>query len=227
MRLLLLPLLVLTLTASCSRTLTDAERALVAPLHGDTLDTAPVRIRRNPLIGLFPITFDARPRTTCRERIGPPREGRITTSTGGIVLFERLILSPKAHLDDYAATFGPDEVLDLPAAMFLVHELTHVWQWQNRAITGYHPRKAFTEQITIDDPYLFDAAATEPFLSYGYEVQASLVEEYLCCATLDPEGARTDRLKTLLREVMPVAEPEVFARNVWVPYTEDLPGICS
>ncbi|SDZ14047.1 hypothetical protein SAMN05444004_106194 [Jannaschia faecimaris] len=222
-----LVLLALTSVAACTRPLTPAEMALVAPLHGPTLDTAAARITRAPGVGLFPITFDARPRTTCRERIVPPMTGRITAPTAGIVLFNRLFVSTPAHLPDYAAPFGPDQRLDLPAAMFLVHELTHVWQWQNRDLTGYHPARAFGEQVAMDDPYLFDANTSAPFLSHGYEVQASLVEEYLCCASLDPNGARTDRLKQLLREVMPVAEPEAFARPVWVPHEDDLPNICN
>ncbi|CTQ50305.1 hypothetical protein [Jannaschia donghaensis] len=217
--------LVFLLTA-CTRPLTPAETALVAPLHGPTLNTAAVRLTKAPIVGAFPITYDARPRTTCRERIGPPLTGRITVPTAGIALFNRLFLSTPVHLPDYAAPL-PDGRLDLPAAMFLVHELTHVWQWQNRAVTGYHPAKAFTEQVVLDDPYLFDADTVKPFLDQGYEVQATLVEEYLCCATLDPDGGRTDRLKSMLRQVMPVAEPQDFARDVWVPYTEDLPGICS
>lgn len=220
------PLLLILLLTACSRPLTPAEVALVAPIHGPTLDTAQVRIAKAPLVGAFPITFDARPRTTCRERIGPPRTGRLTVPTAGIALFNRLFLSSPVYLTDYAAPL-PDGRLDLPAAMFLVHELTHVWQWQNRDVTGYHPRKAFTEQIVIDDPYLFDADTVTPFLEQGYEVQATLVEEYLCCATLDPTGARTERIKTQLLAVLPVAEPAAFARDVWVPHTEDLPGICS
>lgn len=220
------PLLLLLLLTACARPLTPAEVALFAPLHGPTLDTAAVRLTKAPIVGAFPITFDARPRTTCRERIGPPLSGRITVPTAGIALFNRLFLGSPVYLPDYAAPL-PDGRLDLPAAMFLVHELTHVWQWQNRSFTGYHPRKAFAEQIVLDDPYLFDADTLTPFLHQGYEVQATLVEEYLCCATLDPGGARTERLKTQLRAVLPVAEPEVFARTVWVPQTEDLPGICS
>lgn len=219
-------LAVAAVLAACTRPLTPAETALVAPLHGPTLNTASVRLVRTPGVGLFPITYDARPRTTCRERIAPPITGRITVPTAGIVLFQTLFVSTPVHLPDYAATTGSDDRLDLAAAMFLVHELTHVWQWQNRVLTGYHPAKAFTEQVTLDDPYLFDAAIARPFLDHGYEVQASLVEEYLCCATLDPQGGRTDRLKTMLREVMPVAEPEAFARPVTIPYVADLPGIC-
>lgn len=215
----------LALLACTTRPLTEAERDLLAPLHGPTLATERVAIVRTPGIDLFPITFDARPRTTCRERIGRPREGRITVRTAGIVLFDTFFAAPDFARSDYAAEM--DGALDLPSAMFLAHEATHVWQWQNRDVTGYHPAKAFLEQATIDDPYLFDETTEARFLDFGYEVQASLVEEYLCCATLDSNGARTLRLHDLLRQVMPVAEPEAFPRRVTVPWGEDLPGICS
>ncbi|MEM8823464.1 MAG: hypothetical protein AAGF30_07635 [Pseudomonadota bacterium] len=219
-------LLALTLAAACGRPLTQAETALLQPLHGDTLDTARVRIVENPIVGAFPITFDARPRVTCRERIGRPREGRIVTRTAGLVLFNRVFTSSSATRDDYAAPL-PGGALDLPTAMFLVHEATHIWQWQNRDITDFHPVKVFSEQIIFDDPYLFEPGDHRPFLDQSYEIQASLVEEYLCCATLDPQGARTLRLRDQLRQAMPVAEPSAFARDVYVPYTEDLDGICA
>lgn len=212
--------------AACGRPLTPAETALLEPLHGDTLDTSRMRIAENPIVGAFPITFDARPRVTCRERIGPPLEGRIRTRTAGVVFFNQLLTASSVTLPDYAAPL-PDGSLDLPTAMFLVHEATHVWQWQNRDITGYHPIKGFSEQVIFDDPYLFEPGDPRPFLEQGYEVQASLVEEYLCCATLDPDGARTLRLRDQLRQVMPVAEPRAFARSVFVPYTEDLDDICA
>ncbi len=213
----------LALTACASRPLTPSEVALLGPLHGPTLDTRAVRIARAPVVGIFPITYDARPRTTCRERISPPLTGRITVQTGGITLFNRLFLSGEAWRGDYAA----DAPLALGDAMFIAHEATHVWQWQQRRLTGYHPVKAFTEQVTEDDPYLLDPLTRRPFLDHGYEQQASLVEEYLCCATLDPGGQRTTRLHDLLRQVMPVAEPAAFAREVTVPYSDDLDGICD
>ena len=111
--------------------------------------------------------------------------------------------------------------------MYLVHEMTHVWQWQNRRSTGYHPARAFAEQALIDDPYLFEDEPGRRFLDYGFEAQASLVEEYLCCATLDADGARTVRLRDLLRQVMPVADPEAFPRRVVVPWGRDLRGLCG
>ncbi len=223
MRHLLPAALILLLAACTSRPLTPAETALLAPLHGPTLDTRGMRLTRAPVISVFPIAYDPRPRTTCRERIAAPQTGRITVRTGGIVLFERLYLSGEAYRADYAA----GEPLDLTAAMFLAHEATHVWQWQNRRLTGYHPLRVFLEQVTQDDPYLLDPDPSRPFLAHGDEQQASLVEEYLCCATLDPDGRRTARLRDLLREVLPVAEPAAFARTVAVPYGDDLERICA
>ena len=217
-------LLLLLLAGCAARDLTPAETALVTPLLPD-LATKEVRITRSPLVGLFPITYDARPREACRERILPPIEGRIVASTAGIVLFQRLWTAPRWSLPDYAAPLGRH--LDLATAMFFAHEMTHVWQWQHRDLTGYHPARAFFEQIEIDDPYLFDAATPTAFLDRGFEEQASLVEEYLCCATLDPSGARTGRLHALLSEVLPVAPPDRFPRPVLVPYAEDLRDICA
>lgn len=219
----LLAALALTLgLAGCGRPLTGAERQLLAPIHGPTLDASRMRLVTAPGLGAFPITYDARPRTTCRERIAPPVTGRITARTGGLVLFQTLFLSREAARDDF--TGAP---LDLASAMFLAHEATHVWQWQNRRLTGYDPARALSEQVRLDDPYLLDPDDPRAFLQFGYEQQATLVEEYLCCATLDPEGIRTARLHRLLRQVMPAAPPQSFARRVLVPYGEELDGICS
>ena len=76
--------------------------------------------------------------------------------------------------------------------MFFAHEMTHVWQWQNRGVTGYHPFRAFAEHRSTKDPYLFDSDGPHQFLDYGYEQQASLVEEYSA-------AARSIRAETALR----------------------------
>jgi hypothetical protein len=222
-------LILCLLLAACARPLTEGERALLAPLHGPTLATERVRITQTPVIGAFPITYDPRPPVTCRERIaGPPPPGRIRVPTAGIVLFETLFLDDAIP----GADFASGEPLPLGRAMFFVHEMTHVWQWQNRRLTGYHPARALREQVTVDDPYLYaepDAdGRPRRFLDYGYEQQASLVEEYLCCATLAPEGARTERLRRLLAEVMPVQRPAAFARAVRLPDPEaEIGDVCD
>jgi hypothetical protein len=228
MRAILLLALCLPLLA-CGRPLTEAETAYVTQLKGDSFAAAPVRIARTPLIGLVTRTYPARPQVTCRERIWPPPDGStIEARTAGIVLFQTMWVRPAFWLPDYVAP--RDDRRSLAAAMFFAHEMTHVWQWQNRAITDYHPTRAFAEHVRIEDPYLFDPQDARRFLDYGYEVQASLVEEYVCCRALDPDGARTARLERLIGQVMPVAPLQSRADDVSeVPPWDgaDLAGVCS
>lgn len=201
----------------------------MAGLQGESFDPAPVRIARNRLVGVFEKTYPVRPRNTCRERIYPPPKGpTFTGSTAGIVLFQHLNARPANYLKDYVAR--PDGALNLAAAMFFAHEMTHVWQWQNRDVTGYHPFRAFAEQWTVEDPYLFDGDSRHRFLDFGYEQQASLVEEYVCCRALDPGGARTHRLERLLRQNMPLASrlDRLDGRVILVPWDGlERRGICS
>ena len=228
MRTLFLILLTLIL-AACGRPLTEAERAYMSEIQGPTFNPGPVRIVQNPLVGLFTQTYPTRPPTTCRERIFPPPEtATVSGQTAGIVFFNTLHLREDVVLPDY--TRLNDGTRGLVAAMFFAHEMTHVWQWQNRAVTNYHPFRAFWEHATIEDPYLFSNEDPRPFLSYGYEQQASLVEEYVCCRALDPTGARTARLEALIGQVMPVTPLQSRADDtgIRIPW-DDAPirGICS
>lgn len=213
------------LIAACGRPLSTPETDLASRVFGPTLDTAPVRLAQNGLVGGIARQMPVRPRTTCRERIAPPVTGSTFTSrVAGMVLFNRVHVRPNLYLDDYAQ--NRDGQLNLVAAMFLAHELTHVWQWQNRATTGYSPLRVGAEHWQDGDPYLFDDATYARFLDYGYEQQASLVEEYVCCAAIDPEGARTARLRALLAQVIePGALPERPVRLPWAGV--ETRGICA
>ncbi|MEJ6395093.1 hypothetical protein V8J82_17660 [Gymnodinialimonas sp. 2305UL16-5] len=215
--------------AACGRPLTPNEAAYMAELQGDTFDPARVRIVENPLVGLITQTYPTRPPTTCRERIFPPPEGpTFSAQTGGIVFFNTLHLREDLVIPDY--TQFPDGTRGLVAAMFFAHEMTHVWQWQNRDVTNYHPFRAFWEHASIEDPYLFDTDAPRDFLSYGYEQQASLVEEYVCCRAIDPSGARTARLEALIGQAMPVTPLRERADDtpILLPWADaPLGGICS
>ncbi|MFW5642131.1 MAG: hypothetical protein ACOCY0_05125 [Roseicyclus sp.] len=228
MRALLALVLCLPLLA-CGRPLTEAEAGYMADLAGGSFAAAPVRIARTPLIGLVTRSYPARPQVTCRERIWPPPDGpTIEARTAGIVLFQTMWVRPAFWLPDYVA--GREGRRSLAAAMFFAHEMVHVWQWQNRAVTGYHPARAFAEHVRFEDPYLFDPHDARRFLDYGYEVQASLVEEYVCCRALDPGGARTARLERLIGQVMPVTPLQSRADRVSeIPPWEgaDLAGICA
>ncbi|MFN3953132.1 MAG: hypothetical protein ACK4LQ_01675 [Pararhodobacter sp.] len=223
-------LLLALLVVGCGRELAPGERALAQGLFGETLDIAPVRVVENGLVGVVSRTYPTRPRTTCRERILPPDDSpTFTARAAGMVLWNHIHIRPDIMRADYAR--NPDGSMGLVAAMFIAHEMTHVWQWQNRHLTGYSPMRGGAEHFQGADPYLFDAEAEAQadarFLDYGYEQQASLVEEYICCRVLDPHGARTGRLERLLSQVMP-ASALSLPDDIALPWPEvPARGICA
>ena len=61
-------------------------------------------------------------------------------------------------------------------AVWLVHELCHVWQWQN--VDGYYPLKAAREHLSGTSPYLYTLDPDKKLLDYGWEQQAKIVEDW-------------------------------------------------
>lgn len=211
--------------AACGRPLTQAERDFAATVQGPGLAADRVRVTRAPFLGRLTQTRPPRPQLACRERIWPPETGPVvTTSTAAFVLFDRIFVADRLWREDYLAPY-PDR-LPLVQAMLLAHELTHVWQWQNRAQTGYTPLRSASEHSRSDDPYLFDIATSADFLDYGFEQQASIVEEYVCCATLDPEAPRTKRMASMLRGAFPMGKLHI-PEKVRIPWKDaEIENIC-
>ncbi|MEJ1991329.1 MAG: hypothetical protein P8X50_06305 [Maritimibacter sp.] len=50
----------------------------------------------------------------------------------------------------------------------------------------------------------FEVDPNAEFLSYGYEQQAAMVQDFTCYALFDRQSPRLDELATLLRPVLPV-----------------------
>lgn len=201
MRILLFFLLFL---AACGRPLTPSETAYLHALQGDQLDPKRIRIIDGHLAGSYVYTIPVRPRTTCQERIWPPmtEAKTVEVSPAASVIFNTMMFRKDLYAEDLMPGW-PTEI-DLVSAMLLAHEATHAWQWQNRDRTKYHPIKAISEHASSADPYLFDPDTTQDFLSYGYEQQGSIVEEYVCCRLLDPKAPRTSRLRAMIAPHMPV-----------------------
>ncbi|MEP3347769.1 MAG: hypothetical protein ABJN34_05300 [Litoreibacter sp.] len=195
MRLLFL-LVFLGLTA-CGRPLTEGELRLAADFHGPDLDASKIRVRAAPVLKLYSATYPAPPRTTCAQKLLPAPEGEtVSGSPAATVLFNTININPDYIAKDYLPQY-PDASL-LLVNMFLAHEFVHVWQWQNRELTGYHPLKAAREHQTLPDPYLFELSENPEFLDFGYEQQGAIASEYVCCAVLAPKAPRTARLEQLL-----------------------------
>jgi len=223
----LLPLLTLLLVAACGRPLTDNESAFALLVHGPTLETASVHLH-DGLAPAPPRTVPVRPAVACRDRIWPRPTGPTYQGvTSAMAIFQSVHFHSRWYAPDFLADW-PDS-LYLPDAMLLAHELVHVWQWQNRAITGYHPLKAALEHVGRPDPYLFDTATSGAFLDYGYEQQAAMMEELVCCQALAPTAPRTARLRAMLAPYFalpPAGQP--LTNEVWLPWAEaDLTGICD
>jgi hypothetical protein len=221
-------LMSLMFATACGRPLTESERSYLSGLHGTTLDTKRMRLVHGAPV--VPITYyrSSRPRLACRERILPPApEEVVTGSPAAVALFNRIFFTRAWYTDNYLPEY-PNR-LHLVEAMLLAHEATHVWQWQNRKRTGYHPLRAAAEHGGRRDPYLFDLDEAPDFLSYGYEQQGAIIEEYVCCRALAPQAARTRRLHAMLTQHMPVrALPQSREQDVYLPWQDaDLRGICD
>ncbi|HBK92309.1 MAG TPA: hypothetical protein DDZ68_11615 [Parvularcula sp.] len=85
---------------------------------------------------------------------------------------------------------APAEAVSLAARAHLAHELVHVWQYQALNRSGI--------ELLFSRVYRYRLDPARAFLSYGYEQQAAIVEDYvrLCdggqCRWTEGAGARAD-----------------------------------
>lgn len=221
----------LLVLSACGRPLSTGETAFANSLFGSELATQKVRVAAFPALTSLTQRRPPRPRVACRERIWPEPEqtdGMVQTFTAAFVSWNRINMADMLYMPDYMGKYP--EKMSLAAAMLIGHELTHVWQWQNRNRTGYTPLKAAQEHHPGEDPYLLDLDAKPHFLDFPFEQQGAIVEEYICCRALDPQGGRTKRLHAMLAETFPVTA--IRAESRWpqavTPDKNLKPrGICS
>lgn len=193
-------LLVLLGLAACGRPLAEGERQFVEDVFGDKVDADKVRIASG-----------FRPSTASEPPPLPPKQDRVELRPGvcdrvnpeppvgpppAWALYNRMHVIAEFYRPDMLPGWS-GQIL-LPHAMIMAHELVHVWQWQNRRITGYRPVKAGLESFTNRDPYFYVPDEGAGFLEYGFEQQASLVEDYFCYGLFDPQNPRRAKLHAIL-----------------------------
>jgi hypothetical protein len=192
------------LLAGCAgRPLAEGEVALANDIFGADLDLTEVRVKSGfrgaPDIADAPLPprapIEARP-GVC-DRVAP-REGP-TGPPPAWALYNTIHFSKEFYRSDTAPGW-PDNVL-LPQSLILAHELVHIWQWQNRARTGYRPARAAFEQVLNQDPYFYVPEPGSGYLEYGYEQQASLLEDYMCYGLFDPQNPRRGELREILAPI--------------------------
>ena len=134
----------------------------------------------------------------------------MTSKPAAVAVWNRVLFDRDWYLEDYLPEY-PDTI-GLIAAMLFAHELTHVWQWQNRDVTGYTAMRALKESWHIADPY-FSASTDAPvFFAFGYEQQAAIVEDFVCFSVANPTHPRHDELKEILEPVLPVDQFQAAIR---------------
>ncbi len=224
----LVPLVFLIVAGCASRPLSPSEEAFADTIMGPALATEDVRLVKGAVVGLLPVTVTPRPQTTCREKLFPPLTKPIQGQFPAFARRQTVYYSRPFWSEDFLREYP--EKIDLDQAMRLAHELTHVWQWQERRRNGYSPFAAAWEHVGPGDPYLIDIDENLAFSDYAWEQQGSIVEEFVCCRALDPEGARTEKLTQLVAQVFPAAARRSSVANggVVVPWKGvETEGICS
>ncbi|WP_371168416.1 hypothetical protein [Aliiroseovarius sp. 2305UL8-7] len=207
----IMAVLTLILLSACARPLSDTEVEMSRLLFGDTLDTDKVRVRAG--IGVLPLPQpkpDAKAAPKPQARKLPkgichrvPQPNRKIQFPAGLVLWNQVFLKRDFYRADMFE--GWPESLPMPQALLMAHELVHVWQWQNRARTGYTPWRSGAESLRKGDPYYWPAREPGAYLSYNFEAQAAMVEDYMCMTLFDPTNPRRAELEALIGPVLPVA----------------------
>lgn len=194
----------MVVASGCSRPLTDAEARLAKDLFGDEISLKPVRVAQG--LGIAPL-YRTVP-TGIVLMAGTERSCVRTPQPLGAQPPQAFALWNRMHFDStlYASdmALGWPNGMRFPQALVLAHELTHVWQWQNRDRTGYTPRRAVAESWSFADPYFSASGETVDFFRLGYEQQAAVVEDFVCFTVANPDHPRRAELRTLLEPVLDV-----------------------
>jgi len=200
-----------TALVACARPLSETEVEMSKIVFGDSLATEKIRVRAG--VGALPL-----PKTEPMPQYGPRRaaqklpEGvcdrvaqpnRKLSFPAGFVLWNQVFLSHKFYRDDMFE--GWPESVPMPHALLMLHELVHVWQWQTRARTGYTPSRSGAESLQPGDPYYWPGRKRGAYLSYNFEAQAAMVEDYMCMTLFDPTNPKRAELRALIEPVIPVS----------------------
>ncbi|NNF91175.1 MAG: hypothetical protein HKM96_07310 [Boseongicola sp.] len=199
--------------AACARPLTEAEEAFADDLFGPGLDTSGVTVAQG--LGLAPLYRTVPASLTVMQ--GTDKACVRTPQPRGAHPPQAFALYNRVHFgsDLYSTNMalGWPRGLRFPNALVLAHELTHVWQWQNRDVTGYSPSRAVAESWRFADPYFSPSGDTPVFFAFGYEQQAAIVEDFVCFTVANYDHPRRAELREILAPVLPVDAFEAAVRR--------------
>ncbi|KAB7610126.1 hypothetical protein F9L33_14615 [Amylibacter sp. SFDW26] len=197
-------LVVFCLVGCTERSMTKKEVAYIDAFHGETVDTESIIFARGLRWGVRNVLKDIRSNPEMLKSI---QENNIDLkdvkssllTTAAVVVGNKVYFRSDIYLDDFGdSPFETDRAL-------VGHEVTHVWQWQNRQETGYNLFKVVSEHIKYKDPYYYDIIPGQKYGEYRFEQQAEMVEDYLLLRLTDPHGNKTKKLANVLSPAFPNA----------------------
>lgn len=210
---LFLPLAICLSASACARGLGPGEADFADALFGASLDRESIVVQAGA--GLHPPPEDPLPEVAEQAppapsqlpegvctRLPSPREG--FQWPAGVVFWNRVVLKRDFYRADMFE--GWPRAVPMPHALLMAHELVHVWQWQNRARTGYDPATSGSESLHSRDPYWYVPEGNREFLTFGYEQQAAMIEDYVCYTMFEPQAARRAELRALIDPVLPLED---------------------
>jgi hypothetical protein len=204
------------LTSGCAhRALTSNEGAFLGQIHKGQVDYQQVAIRK----GFSKNSLNRVVEKALAEEVG----GK--AGVGEVALWQTLdvelsqaasliLARPEAvtvcndiyYLQNYADDFlsGWPRSINVGDASLLAHEMTHVWQYQNRGLTGYSLVKVIAEHLRHKDPYAYSIEPGKSFLDYRYEQQGAIVQRYAFLLFVNTDPAEFQQLERLIKDVIPL-----------------------
>lgn len=87
----------------------------------------------------------------------------------------------------------------------MAHELTHVWQWQNRDYTGYTFSRVVSEHVEFGDSvYKYILVDGKRFTDYRFEQQGAIVQCYAMLRQVRPNAPVTLKHERIIRSEFPL-----------------------
>jgi len=198
------PMIVLSALAACGRQMTDGEIAYSREIISEGLEFGHVRFSGQKAQGIRRAE-----RQLAQELIETPDGeanadrlvsglpslfGADAIAIGNTVYFDRAVYSS----DFSTSTFDSDRWL-------MAHEVTHVWQWQNRDVTGYTFAKVVSEHLEFGDGvYDYHLVDGKRFTEYRFEQQGAIVQCYAMLRQLRPNDPLTIRHERTIRSEFPL-----------------------
>jgi len=202
-KLLVYPLVLLSV-AACSRQMTDGEIAYTEGIITQGVDFGEVRFSGQEKQGI-----QKAERILAQEVLGASASeesvDRLISGLPSLFGADAFVIGNTVYFDSdvYSSDFSTSTIDS--DRWLMAHELTHVWQWQNRDVTGYTFAKVVSEHLNYgDDVYEYTLAQGKKFTEYRFEQQGAIVQCFAMLRQLMPSDPLTVRHESLIRSEFPL-----------------------